>query len=225
MGMSNSELIKKKAGEFLHKAWSATVADIKTALSLGSVAYTALTDYVTHALATAANDFLVASGSGVWVKKTLAETKVILGLVAGTTGTHTCKTVKYTIGNVGVAGCNANFATAADKAEQVMTLANIVPARARIVDVFTITEAAFTNLGAFVAETGITSSGAELIASNTIAALNAITAMAHAGAELNPPVAAASSIYVSATPANNWNSANPVGKVSIYITYIDVNSI
>ena len=36
------------------------------------------TDYVTHALATAANDFLVASGAGVFVKKTLAETAALL---------------------------------------------------------------------------------------------------------------------------------------------------
>ena len=35
-------------------------------------------DYVTHALATAENDFLVASGSGAYVKKTLAETGAIL---------------------------------------------------------------------------------------------------------------------------------------------------
>lgn len=34
---------------------------------------------IAHALATAANDFLVASGSGTYVKKTLAETLVILG--------------------------------------------------------------------------------------------------------------------------------------------------
>lgn len=36
--------------------------------------------YVKHALVTAANDFLVASGSGAVVKKTLAETKAILNL-------------------------------------------------------------------------------------------------------------------------------------------------
>ena len=34
--------------------------------------------YVAHSLATAANDFIVASGSGVFVKKTLAQTKAIL---------------------------------------------------------------------------------------------------------------------------------------------------
>ena len=35
--------------------------------------------YIRHALATAINDFLVASGSGAFIKKTLAETKTILG--------------------------------------------------------------------------------------------------------------------------------------------------
>lgn len=40
-------------------------------------------EVVKHSLATAANDFLVASGSGVFVKKTLAETKTILGVAAG----------------------------------------------------------------------------------------------------------------------------------------------
>lgn len=47
------------------------------------------TQYVKHALATAANDFLVASGSGTYVKKTLAETLAILAhthaLAAGAT--------------------------------------------------------------------------------------------------------------------------------------------
>jgi hypothetical protein len=38
------------------------------------------TQYIKHALATAANDFLVASASGTFVKKTLAETKTVLGL-------------------------------------------------------------------------------------------------------------------------------------------------
>ncbi len=40
------------------------------------------TALIQHSLATAVNDFLVASGSGAFVKKTLAETKTILGIVA-----------------------------------------------------------------------------------------------------------------------------------------------
>lgn len=38
------------------------------------------TQYILHSLATAANDFLVSSGTGVFIKKTLAQTKTILGL-------------------------------------------------------------------------------------------------------------------------------------------------
>jgi len=37
-------------------------------------------DFILHSLATAVSDFLCASGAGVFVKKTLAETKTILGL-------------------------------------------------------------------------------------------------------------------------------------------------
>ncbi len=39
-----------------------------------------LTQFIKHSLATAANDFLVASGAGAFIKKTLAETKTILGM-------------------------------------------------------------------------------------------------------------------------------------------------
>jgi hypothetical protein len=39
--------------------------------------------YTKHALATAANDFLVASGAGVFVKKTLAETQALIGSGSG----------------------------------------------------------------------------------------------------------------------------------------------
>lgn len=42
------------------------------------------TSKINHSLATAANDFLAASGSGAYVKKTLAETQTILGVVAPT---------------------------------------------------------------------------------------------------------------------------------------------
>ncbi|MFH2076210.1 MAG: hypothetical protein ABIJ57_12835 [Pseudomonadota bacterium] len=38
------------------------------------------TQYIKHSLATAISDFLVASGAGVFIKKTLAEVKAILGL-------------------------------------------------------------------------------------------------------------------------------------------------
>ena len=54
------------------------VNELRTRLGLGTTSNS--TEFVEHALATAASDFIVASGSGVFVKKTLAETKTTLGL-------------------------------------------------------------------------------------------------------------------------------------------------
>lgn len=61
------------------------------------------TQYTKHALATAANDFLIASGSGAFVKKTLAETVNILnvGNVVGPT-TTTAQTATIDCGTVKV---------------------------------------------------------------------------------------------------------------------------
>lgn len=46
---------------------------------------------IAHSLATAANDFLVASGVGVFIKKTLAETKTILGISSVTVPSATAE--------------------------------------------------------------------------------------------------------------------------------------
>lgn len=54
------------------------VSELKRILGLGTAAYTALTNYIAHSLATAANDFVVASGTGAFVKKTVEETRAIL---------------------------------------------------------------------------------------------------------------------------------------------------
>lgn len=134
------------------------------------------------------------------------------------------QTVKKTIGGVGVAGCDFNFATAANTTEQVINLGAIVPAKARIVDVFTFTDAVFTGATTLVAETGTSSSGNELIGSATIYAANAITAAANAGAFIATPSASATNIYVSATPGANWSNVT-AGKVSVYVTFINVTNI
>jgi hypothetical protein len=49
-------------------------------LQLGIGTDTSTSDYVKHSLATAANDFLVASGSGAFAKQPFAQTKTTLGL-------------------------------------------------------------------------------------------------------------------------------------------------
>ena len=76
-------------------AWAKkTLAEVKTILGLGSAAYTAATAYVTHALATAENDFLVASGNGAFVKKTLAQVLAIIMPSPGAIGETTPNTIR-----------------------------------------------------------------------------------------------------------------------------------
>lgn len=207
------------------------------------------------------------------------------------------RTVKKTIGGVGVASCDFNFVTADNVTEQPINLGAIVPAFARVLDVKTVTEVAFahaatgtahravtTNVAtigtatahglatgnsvviagmtdatyngtysitrvdnthftyalthadeteiadlagtvtfsalALAAETGNATSGNQFIASATIKALNAITAAA-AGAPLAiAPVAAASNVWVSATPDGKWDHIT-TGRVAVFVTYIE----
>lgn len=136
----------------------------------------------------------------------------------------TVRTVKKTIGGVGVAGCDYNFTTAADMNEQVITLANIVPAKARVIDVMSFTDTTFTGATTLVADFGSTSGGNEYIASATVYAANAIQAIAAGAQNIALPLAAASNLYVNATPGANWSNVT-AGKMSVYVTFIDLLNV
>jgi len=133
------------------------------------------------------------------------------------------KTIKKTIGGIGVVA-DFNFVTAANTSEQVIDLGAIIPARARIIDVCLITDATFTGATTLVADVGNASGGAQFIASATIYAANAVLPVAAAGACPVAPNVAATHVYVNATPGANWSNVT-AGKVSVYITYIDVTSM
>jgi roadblock/LC7 domain-containing protein len=75
-----------------------------------------------------------------------------------------------------------------------------------------------------VADVGTSSGGDELIGSATIYAANAILAAANAGAFIATPSASATSIYVNATPGADWSNVT-AGKVSVYVTFINVTNI
>jgi hypothetical protein len=155
---------------------------------------------------------LVDYGTGTWI--------------IGYTSHNKFKVVKKTIGNVGVPGCDFNFVTAANHTEQCIDLGAIIPAKARLIDVFVFTDAAFTNLGALVTDVGLTTGTNGLIAAADITALNAILQPAVGAAFTWIAISAsAQNVWINADPANNWNSANPVGKMSVYITFIDVTGI
>lgn len=134
------------------------------------------------------------------------------------------QTIKKTIGGVGVAGCDFNFITANDTDQQVIDIGALLPAKSRLVDIFTFTDNVFTGATTLLAEIGTTTASDELIASASIYAANAIIAAANAGAFISTPSATATSIYVGATPGANWSGVT-AGKISIYVTYINVTNI
>lgn len=136
----------------------------------------------------------------------------------------TLRTIKKTIGNVGVTA-DFNFSSAANHNEQHIDLGELLPAKCRIVDVVIFTDAAFTNLGALNTTVGFTSGTTELIGAGNNTALNAILATVNSAAFLATPSASAQHVWVNVDPANNWNSANPVGKMTVFISFIDVTNL
>ena len=136
----------------------------------------------------------------------------------------TVRTIKKTIGNIGVTA-DFNFVTAANVTEQSINLGAILPAKCRVLDVMLFTDAAFTNLGALTTDVGLTAGAAEFISAGNNTAINAIMASANGGTFIGLPTASARNIYVNVVPTNNWSSATPVGKMTVYVTIIDLTNL
>jgi hypothetical protein len=117
--------------------------------------------------------------------------------------------------------CDYNFSCDEDTTEQIIELEDIIPARARVVDVFLVTDEEFTGVTSLVADVGSTTGDDDYIASATIYAADAVLAPAVGGSFLIDPDPAVSSIFINATPGADW-SLMESGKVSVYVTYIDV---
>lgn len=135
----------------------------------------------------------------------------------------TVQTKKFTIGGVGVAGCDFNFTTAEDMTEQVIDLGAILPAFSRLIDVFTVTNTAFTDAVSLGIEIGTTSGGDELAATADVIAANAINQIAHANTF--PAISATEShLYINGTPGANWNLVT-AGKLTVYVTYNNILNV
>ncbi len=137
------------------------------------------------------------------------------------------KTIKKTLGGVGVADCDFNFASAANTTEQPIDLGAIIPAKARVIDIVLYTDIAFSIAGAtktLVADVGNATGGAQFIASGTIYAVDAIRAVAAGDAHKALPNKAATHVWINGTPGQNWSTVLN-GKVSIYITYLDLTGV
>jgi hypothetical protein len=143
-------------------------------------------------------------------------------LTVGEIACSNLKTVKVLIGGLGVTGCNFNFVTAANTTEQRIDLGSIIPALARVMDVKIHTEVGFhSNTTTLVATVGNQSAGHEFVGSATIMAINAINAMVQDHFLAVAPAAAASKVWVNATPGANWSNAT-LGRIAVYITYLEI---
>jgi hypothetical protein len=133
----------------------------------------------------------------------------------------TVRTVKYTIGAVGSAS-TLHFHTEDGTTEQCIDLGAIVPALARIVDVFVHTSVGFDGVTSLTVDVGPTTGTNTYIASADIVTHDAILSMAHATGHLAAPNATtATNVWVNATPGAHWD-LNTVGQLDVYVTYIDV---
>jgi hypothetical protein len=137
---------------------------------------------------------------------------------------HKVVTRKFTIGAVGVSGCDFNFVTAANTTAQPKDLGIVIPAFARILDVVVKTDVTFagTSITAFGVTGGTQTGGVELFASADLITKDAINQVAvGAGFTLIAVTAAAKHIWIGGAPTGgNW-AALTAGKMTVYVTYID----
>ena len=134
------------------------------------------------------------------------------------------KTVKYSVGGVGVANCDLNFTTAINNTKQSIDLGNIVPALSRILDVFVITNNTFTGTISLGVEVGTTSGGNEIITTSDLITAGAINQIASGTLPKIDIVNTATHIFLSGTPGALWN-LNIEGKLTIYISYLDITNV
>lgn len=134
------------------------------------------------------------------------------------------RTIKKTIGAPGLAGTDFNFTSAANKTEQSIDLGALIPAKARLVDVFVHCDAVFTNAVSMAVDVGTTSGGGDLIGSGSVYSAGQIIAAANAGAFIATPSATATNVFINATPGANWDQFT-AGSMSVYVTIIDVTGV
>lgn len=130
----------------------------------------------------------------------------------------------YTIGAVGVTGCDFNFTTAANTTAQPKDLGTIIPAFAQILSVMVKTDVLFagTSITNFGITIGTTTGGTEIAGSADLILKDAINQPAvGAGYTLIAVSKDAKHIWIGGTPTGgNW-SALTAGKLSVYVTYLD----
>lgn len=110
-----------ESADHSHQSTGAQAGQLDHGLALTGLSDDDHPQYIKHSLATAISDFLVASGAGVFIKKTLAEVKTLLNWAADiathaglTTGVHGVGA--GTVAKVGDIAVDANLSAAAQDA-------------------------------------------------------------------------------------------------------------
>jgi hypothetical protein len=160
--------------------------------------------------------------------KTVTKTGTVFQMLDQLDTAKSVQTVKKTISWSGGSGTfkfpSANNATPAN-----IDLGAIIPASARVLDVFLKCRVASVFSGGattLVAGLGNASAGTQFVASATIYAINVLLQPAvGAGFTLVAINAAATNLWLTnITPGANWNTQT-AGDYDVYITYIDITNI
>jgi hypothetical protein len=116
------------------------------------------------------------------------------------------KTLKYSIGAYGVAGCDANFAADNGVTEQPFDLGAVIPAFARVLDVKTVTSAAFaavSHSASYSVTSNVltmTTAVAHGLVSGTTVVIAGMTVTAHNGTFVVTVTGATTFTYACTTP-------------------------
>ncbi len=133
------------------------------------------------------------------------------------------KTVKFTIGGVGVEDCDFNFLTAEDQVEQYIEVFTL-PSLGRISQAFIITTEAFDNLVSLSVVMGTSNGDDDIIEAIDMIANNTIMSTSPNITGIPAPTVGERLLIVAATPGANW-SLNSAGKLTVYISYIDITNV
>ena len=170
--------------------------------------------------------FIGAIGQLVASPKDINNAMSLIQMIQALDTNKSVRTIKKTIGAYGVTGCDFNFGNAANQTAANIDLGSIVPAGARVLDVFAKNIVGFTAGTSLTAGLGNASDGAQFGATGqTLYALDAIANIAAGSAFPVAPNAAATKIWLTTvTPGANW-SVVATGVIAVYVTIIDVTNI
>lgn len=130
----------------------------------------------------------------------------------------------YTIGALGVTGCDFNFAGGANTTAQPKDLGEIIPAFAQPISVVvkTTVAPAGTGISAFGVTGGTQTGGVEFFGSTDLFLVNALAQPAvGAGYTLLAVTNAARKVWIGGAPTGgNWAALTSL-KLTVYVTYLD----